>query len=386
MSFTTIRFYLEGVVFTPIAVVGIFGNLISISVLSKPEMRSSFNQLLISLASFDFLYLLVSLFFFGLPQLSETYVVSVYPRIMPIGFGFVHITRVGSVLMTLAVTIERFFAIVYPLRRQSLTFPLIVCSCIFSVVYNGPRFFEFEMTYSNVTNAFNQTIETVQVAPTSLRRDKLYIQIYVVWMKLFIIELIPYVLVLVLNTIMIVKIRSSAKAQQEMTQQTRENNKRETNMALVLVCIVIMFIVCQSIKIVPDLWEALVCTQEPNGCGATYSIEVLISVSVVANAINSASNFGIYMLRGNKFRRVAKKTLRSWFGLKTNDGFASSETMRYRYTSRRHFESGGIPLEATSDAMITSNNRSVSVKSTVTIRSIPLTQIRQHTDNSCIPG
>ena len=63
------------------------GNLISISVLSKPEMRSSFNQLLISLASFDFLYLIVSLFLFALPKLSGdgTYTIEVYPRIMPIG-------------------------------------------------------------------------------------------------------------------------------------------------------------------------------------------------------------------------------------------------------------------------------------------------------------
>ena len=61
------------------------GNLISISVLTKPEMRSNFNHLLTGLASFDFVYLLVSLLIFGLPKLSTSYTFSVYPRIMPIG-------------------------------------------------------------------------------------------------------------------------------------------------------------------------------------------------------------------------------------------------------------------------------------------------------------
>jgi len=371
------------------------------SVLSKPEMKGSFNHLLIGLSSFDFLYLIFSLLLFGLPQLSEAWTLSVYPYIMPIGFGFVHITRVGSVLMTLSVTIERFFAIVYPLRRRSLTGPLIIASCIFSVVYNLPRFAEFEMTHINVTDHLNQTIERVQVVPTSLRINSLYVQIYVVWMKLFIIELIPYITILVLNTIMIINIRSSAKKQQEMTLQIRENTKKETNMALVLVCIVIVFIVCQSIKIVPDLWEALISDQQQ------YSIEVFISVSVVSMAINSASNFGIYMLRGNKFRRVAKKTIRSWFRLKSDDGLTSNGTMRYRYTSRRHFEAGscggvragsmavgrtgsngaaGVEADnatgggsssccgggGSSGGAGSGNNLSMSLKSTVTIQSIPL--------------
>ena len=35
--------------------------------------------------------------------------------------------------------------------------------------------------------------------------------------------------------------------------------KKEFNMALVLVCIVVMFIFCQSIKIIPDFYEALAC-------------------------------------------------------------------------------------------------------------------------------
>ena len=72
--------------------------------------------------------------------------------------------------MTLSVTIERFFAIVYPLRRTSLTSPLIVGSIVFSMLYNIPRFMEFEMTHRNYTDTQNQTIEVTVFNPSTQNR------------------------------------------------------------------------------------------------------------------------------------------------------------------------------------------------------------------------
>ena len=44
-------------------------------------------------------------------------------------------------------------------------------------------------------------------------------------------------------------------------------------------------------------------------CATSTTIEVIVSVSNLGMAINSASNFLIYMLRGGKFRRILKKTI-----------------------------------------------------------------------------
>jgi hypothetical protein len=60
------------------------GNAFSIVVLSSAEMRSSFNQLLTALASFDIVYLFVSVMVFGLPKLSSAYGDYILPRVMPI--------------------------------------------------------------------------------------------------------------------------------------------------------------------------------------------------------------------------------------------------------------------------------------------------------------
>ena len=65
-------------------------------------------------------------------------------------YGFVHIGRVGSVLLTLSVTVERFFAIVYPLKRLRRTRFLIYTSTVGTIAYNVPRFFEFKTNYIHV--------------------------------------------------------------------------------------------------------------------------------------------------------------------------------------------------------------------------------------------
>ena len=59
-------------------------------------------------------------------------------------YGILHIGRVGSVTSTLSVAMERFFAIKYPLIVHERAKTCIVLCIVFSVVYNIPRFFEFE--------------------------------------------------------------------------------------------------------------------------------------------------------------------------------------------------------------------------------------------------
>lgn len=84
--------------------------------------------------------------------------------------------------------------------------------------------------------------------------------------------------------------------------------KKERSMAVVLICIVVMFIVCQSVKIIPDMYEAAVCEHDgKTPCKSTALVEFLISLSHLLLAVNSASNFIIYMARGDKFRTVFTK-------------------------------------------------------------------------------
>ena len=49
-----------------------------------------------------------------------------------------------------------------------------------------------------------------------------------------------------------------------MTGMSKSCFKREKNASLVLIALVAVFILCQSIKIVPDIWEAVSNGQVPN--------------------------------------------------------------------------------------------------------------------------
>ena len=108
------------------------------------------------LSSFDLLYLTIGIAIFGLPALSTFYSDLIVPFIMPIGFPIGHIGRVGSVFVTMSVTIERYFAIVHPLKHFSGKRYLFLISIVTTILYNIQKFFEFQRT--QVTETISKVI------------------------------------------------------------------------------------------------------------------------------------------------------------------------------------------------------------------------------------
>ena len=80
--------------------------------------------------------------------------------------------------------------------------------------------------------------------------------------------------------------------------------RREANLGIVLVSISVLFILCQSVKIVPDLYEVIYCRIGTSGlnkdglCVNNFTIDSIIDVSHLFLAINSSVNVIIYTLRG----------------------------------------------------------------------------------------
>jgi len=92
-------------------------------------------------------------------------------------FGFVHIGRVGSAFATVTVTVERFIAVNYPLKRLRNTKVLLSVPIIGSLLYNIPRFFEFKTSqvwsdghnYYRLTNDTNSTnLSSVSISDRKL--------------------------------------------------------------------------------------------------------------------------------------------------------------------------------------------------------------------------
>jgi hypothetical protein len=147
------RFVTEGILLTVVSIFGLIGNSMSIIVLTRAsgvvrQGGASFSKLLRGLATFDALFLFIAIISFGFPQLSKWYTRNVFLYIMPIVFGLLHTFRVGSVYVTLAVTFERFHAIICPLKHFFWKKYLLPASVFVAVVYNIPKYFEMEMQVS----------------------------------------------------------------------------------------------------------------------------------------------------------------------------------------------------------------------------------------------
>lgn len=201
------EFIAYGLVLNVVGVFGILGNVISMIILSRPQMKSSINYLLIGLARCDTVLIVTSILLFGLPIIYPTtnhlfiYYYKVYPLITPVVFPIAMISQTVSVYLTLTVTLERFVAVCHPLQARSLcTYgrarAYVVVIIVFSIAYNITRFWEVEVRECKHPN---YTGTVYQLFPTNMRDDKDYISIYIHWMYLVVMYFVPFGSLAVLN-------------------------------------------------------------------------------------------------------------------------------------------------------------------------------------------
>lgn len=129
-------FWCSGILINLIGMVGILGNSLSLIILSRPQMRSSINYLLIALARCDIILIITSMFLFGFHSIypysynDDTggsmfwfrYTYNVYPRIIKYLFTLAVIAQTANCYLTLLVSLERYVAVCHPLRAVSITF------------------------------------------------------------------------------------------------------------------------------------------------------------------------------------------------------------------------------------------------------------------------
>lgn len=99
-------------------------------VLSRPQMRSSINCILIGLASFDSVVIVTCVLIFGLPAIADhrgpgdglltLYVDRVFYVSLPFLYPLGLTAQTGSAYLTLCVSLERYVAVCRPLQARSL--------------------------------------------------------------------------------------------------------------------------------------------------------------------------------------------------------------------------------------------------------------------------
>lgn len=208
MEFYT--FIVNGILLNLIGILGILGNIISMIILSRPQMRCSINCLLIGLARIDTVLIITSILLFGLPGIYPytgllfNYYYKVLPHIVPVLYPLAMMVQTASAYLTLTVSLERFVAVCHPLRARSL------CTCgrariyvlgiiIFSLLYNLPRLWEATIKSEHYEDG-NINVTIYCARPTELRYgNEIYLTVYVHWCYLIFLYLIPFVSLAVLN-------------------------------------------------------------------------------------------------------------------------------------------------------------------------------------------
>lgn len=191
---------------------------------------------------------------FALPKFCEEYNQLLRVPSLPYVIPIAQIGLMGSVYCTIALALERFLAVCYPFlprRHVYSTRTFIIPVISFSFLYNVPKFFELSVVYvqagggmanygDNVTSAAaaahmhasddNGTLQAtllqssisnltginstsnsataasestttfqLQLQPTELRRNPIYIQVYILWMNIIFQILGPFVVLGILN-------------------------------------------------------------------------------------------------------------------------------------------------------------------------------------------
>lgn len=205
--------------------IGIVAAIVCIIVFTRKQMRSSLNVYLAGLSIFDLLVLLMGLLIY--PPMTHcvaseikkaareddgppSFICVFFWRTALATYPLSVTAQAGSVWTCVAITIDRFLAVKYPLQMRYWCTPqkavcILTAIAVFSIVYKFPTVFEL-------------TIDpTGRLAPTSLRTDEYYKKIYTTYSYLLILFLIPWAIMIVLNIVVIRAVHSAYRIRRTMT-------------------------------------------------------------------------------------------------------------------------------------------------------------------------
>ncbi|XP_037963697.2 FMRFamide receptor [Plutella xylostella] len=298
-----LRFVLHGVLLNVLGAGGLLGNALAVVVLSRPQMRSSVNCLLVGLAAADTVLIVTSVLLFGLSALYpytghlRHYYYVVCPLLTPLAYPLALVAQTMSVYLTLVVTLERWVAVCHPFRAKALCTSArarwyVLGVGVFSLAYNAPKFLEVA-----VERRAAPGLEPVYCVTATPFRTPLYVTVYIHWLYLLVMYIVPFSLLAALNACIVRQVR---RAQAERARLSR-GQRRELGLATMLLVVVLVFFLCNLLPLFTNAFEVFL---EPARLDA---LDPLVKTSNLLVMINSSVNFVIYVIFGEKFKRVFLK-------------------------------------------------------------------------------
>ena len=116
------------------------------------------------------------------------------------------------------------------------------------------------------------------IVPTKMRLNEYYYKIYCVWLNLLLMGLGPFLLLIILNALTLRELTLNAMSVQPNTLEDRLARRKNIVLSKVSLAIVFVFIVCHSIKWIPNIYELQ---------NVSLSIELFSVYSSIFDKLNS---------------------------------------------------------------------------------------------------
>jgi len=229
------NFWVEGVSQTLVAIPGLLGNILFCYVLTRKEMLSSFNLLLVALSVFDSCYLVGA--FMESVRLSFDMATDIHKQLFPyLLYPGQMFALTGSIFMIVAITFERYIAVHNPLdynlamndadaiktRLAKYLLPVVVSAAIFNI----PKFFESYVKFTEEQDENGQNVTKVELDITELRVHPVY-STYDNWSQSLVLGFIPAALLVYFNTKIYQDIRERERRKRPRKRSFFGHRKRE---------------------------------------------------------------------------------------------------------------------------------------------------------------
>ena len=358
------RFWIQRVLVPLLMVIGAIGNTITIIIMTRRRMRSSTNNYLAALATFDMLYL-VFIFVLSLshyPHIHDSsFIHDLYWQMKPFSLMITDCCSNCSVWLTVTFTIERYIVVSHPIKgkvicTESRARKVILCVFLICFAYTLPTPFEW-IVIQEFDQSQNMTMMKLDLS--DLGKNSTYRTVYS-WLFSALFVFVPLLLLGIFNSFLIRSVHVSRKARTHMTQskghtsntpaeggegkretspsltqqtngqqkdpqqqqqeQPRSNirsvmttsgvtsrlepssSKQETKITVMLIAVVILFFFCQLPTAVMLIFSSI--HDFPEDSKEYLLIRGLNNIFNFLVAINAAGNFLLYCFFSQRYRKT----------------------------------------------------------------------------------
>ena len=274
---------------------GLVANFVSYFILNKGRSSGPVATFLLrALALTDNLFLLSCFVAFSIRDLFRyiNYNPMVWRYIRVYTFPMIYIGQSATVWMTVIIAVTRYAAVCMPYIAKRIctmfNVQLAVGGLYFLVViYNLPRFFENKIENRN---------GTIWIVGTWLGDNKKYQQIYSEVMYYIFSFALPLLLLIVLNFRLTAAYRAVERRRQRLRGASSRNQQDDTNITLVMIVVVAVFVVCQG----PGRLAQIIWQYHYGSCRTIPFF--IMELSIILEVLNSSVNFLIYFVIRAQFR------------------------------------------------------------------------------------